>query len=196
MDTKFAASVEWNLIQCSKRQKQVKEPQNLTSVPKRVTCRVCGTPYFVERQRKPTCRQDGKRVYRADLPDEGWNSFRCDVCSTDVSMCVPEADYDSPEKNDINSLIRLSYGFAKKREEELAAMSSHAMTDKKPVTENSVPCKDLSALYERWVREASDLHEQSESGQVLYRAALKGAATKMLEMAIQLRSLVQNASRS
>jgi len=62
-------------------------------------CSVCGTPYIVERNGKPTCRADGKRIYRADEPDEGWCSFRCSECHTEIAKCVTGAEYETPNKD-------------------------------------------------------------------------------------------------
>lgn len=54
----------------------------------------CGQEFFVESGRAGTCRRDGKRVYRADKPDTGWDSFRCPKCFEAVADTVPGAEYE------------------------------------------------------------------------------------------------------
>jgi hypothetical protein len=57
-------------------------------------CSVCGMPYLIALNDKATCRADGKRVYRADRPDDGWCDIRCVACKNDVSECVSGAEYE------------------------------------------------------------------------------------------------------
>lgn len=55
----------------------------------------CGQEFFIERGNpREMCRRDGKRVYRADVPDTGWDTFRCPKCHNCVEETVPGAEYE------------------------------------------------------------------------------------------------------
>ena len=54
----------------------------------------CGQEFAIEHGRSGTCRRDGKRVYPADKPDEGGDTFRCPRCHEVVADTVPGAEYE------------------------------------------------------------------------------------------------------
>ena len=54
----------------------------------------CGQEFFIERGCRKVCRTDGKRVYPADKPDNGWDTFRCPKCFEVVAETVPGAEYE------------------------------------------------------------------------------------------------------